>query len=62
MNDVLAGLESLTRVITDAQSVVAALQALRDKCSEEEWEALNACTPLETLLDACSDLEHSISQ
>jgi hypothetical protein len=37
--------------------VITAVQALRDRCSEEEWDELTSNGPLSDLLDACGDLE-----
>jgi len=61
MDDVLAGLESLARVITDAQSVVAALRATREQYTDWELEAIEAKHPaIAALLSACIDLEATL--
>jgi hypothetical protein len=39
------------------ERVITAFQALRDRCSEEEWDELTSNGPLSDLLDACGDLE-----
>lgn len=62
MNTLATGLESLVTVIGTAERVTAAFQALRDRCSEEEWDELTSSGPLSDLLDACSDLEYDLER
>ena len=57
MNTLATGLEALVTTIGTAKRVITAFQALRDRCSEEEWDELTSNGPLSDLLDACGDLE-----
>jgi hypothetical protein len=57
MNTLATGLEALVTTIGTAERVITAFQALRDRCSEEEWDELTSNGPLSDLLDACGDLE-----
>jgi hypothetical protein len=62
MNTLANSLEALVTFIGTAERVTAAFQALRDRCSEEEWDELTSNGPLSDLLDACSDLEYDLER
>jgi hypothetical protein len=57
MNTLATQLQELATALSTADRVVTAFQALRDICSEEQWDELLSSGPLSELLDACSDLE-----
>lgn len=62
MKNHAAALQSAATVLGSAESVVLAFQALRDACSDEQWDELTTAGPLSALLDACSDLEYDIER
>ena len=62
MNSLATGLEALVTTIGTAERVVMTFKALRDRCSEEEWDELTSNGPLSDLLDACSDLEWDLER
>ena len=62
MNSLATGLEALVTTIGTAERVVTAFKALRDRCSEEEWDELTSNGSLSDLLDACSDLEWDLER
>jgi len=62
MNTLTAGIAALTDVISSAESVVKALQVMRDTCSEEQWDAFCECEALDKLLSACCDLEFDLEK
>ena len=51
-------IEAIQFALDDAEKVAFALQELRDKTTEEEWEAIPEL--IMALLDAASDLESSM--
>jgi hypothetical protein len=57
MNTLATQLQELATALGTADQVVTAFQALRDFCSDEQWDELTSSGPLADLLDACSDLE-----
>jgi hypothetical protein len=61
MNTLATGLQALVHAIGSAELVVSQFQALRDRCSDEQWEELVG-GPLADLLDACSDLEYDLER
>jgi hypothetical protein len=62
MNTLATGLEALVTAIGTAERVTKAFQALRDGCSEEQWDELNDNALLSELIDACSDLEYDLER
>ena len=62
MNTNVARLEELATALGTAHCVVTAFQALRDICSDDQWDALLQCEPLSDLLDACGDLEYDLKR
>jgi hypothetical protein len=57
MNTLAAQLQSLATVLSSADDVVRKFQALRDFCTDEQWEEFSTAGPLGDLLDSLSDLE-----
>ena len=57
MNTLAIQLQELATALGTAEDVVKAFQALRDFCSDEQWDELTTSGPFAALLDACSDLE-----
>ena len=53
----LKALESIVHMVEDVESMAAALQALRDGTTEEEWEAIIANPLVDELITACVDVE-----
>ena len=62
MNTLATQLQELATALGTAERVVTAFQALRDFCSDEQWDELNSCGPFSDLLDACSDLEYDLDR
>lgn len=62
MNTLSAGLEALVDTIRSAETVVAALQALRDATTEDQWEEICSNELLDALLSACADLEYDLER
>ena len=50
-------MQGLAVILTSAQVTVKAFQALRDHCSDEQWEEMTVGGPFADLLDSLSDLE-----
>ena len=62
MNTLATQLQELATALGTAERVVTVFQALRDFCSDEQWDELNSCGPFSDLLDACSDLEYDLDR
>ena len=62
MNTLATQLQELATGLGTADRVVTAFQALRDFCSEEQWEEFTTAGPLGDLLDACGDLEYDLER
>ena len=62
MNTLATQLQELATALGTADRVVTTFQALRDFCSEEQWDELCSSGPLSNLLDACSDLEYDLER
>lgn len=62
MNTLSAGLEVLADTLRSAESVVAALQALRDATTEDRWDEICSDGLLDALLSACTDLEYDLER
>lgn len=60
MNTLATQIQELAAVLSDAQDVVAAFQALRDASSTELWDELCSCPPVDALLSACCELEEAL--
>ncbi len=52
MNNLADSLEAVATAIGTAERVVSAFQALRDRCSDEQWDEMTRNGPLSDLLDA----------
>jgi hypothetical protein len=57
MNNFATQMQGLAVILTSAQVTVKAFQALRDHCSDEQWEEMTVGGPFADLLDSLSDLE-----
>ena len=57
---VAAALGQMATVIGSAESVVAALQALRDGTTEDQWDQFCNNELLDALICACVDLESDL--
>ncbi len=55
-------LVALAHTLSAVSDVLDAFVALRDACSEDDWDALNGSAPLERLLDALTDLEDAAAE
>jgi hypothetical protein len=53
----IEALGQMATVICSAESVVAALQALRDGTTEEQWDQIISNELVDALISACMDLE-----
>ena len=62
MNTLATQIQGLAAILSSAEVTVKAFQALRDYCSDEQWEEFTAAGPLGELLDACSDLEYDLEK
>ena len=60
MNTLSAQIQELATVLSNAEEVVAAFQALRDASSTELWDELCSCPPVDALLSACCELEEAL--
>jgi len=56
----LEALAQTANVISAAESVAAALQALRDGTTEDQWDQLCGNELLDALISACMDLEYEL--
>lgn len=54
-----SSLVTLADTLSALPEVLDAFVALRDACSEDDWETLNAAAPMERLLDALAELEEA---
>lgn len=60
MNSLATQIQGLAAIISSAEDVITKFQALRDLCSDEQWEGFSG--PLAELLDACSELEYNLDR
>ena len=56
-----AALLAISELVDSAIEVTAALQALRDGTTDEEWEAIIDNPLVDALISACGDVEHCVS-
>ena len=56
----IEALGQMATVIGSAESVVAALQALRDGTTDDQWEQICENELLDALICACMDLESDL--
>jgi len=62
MNTLATQIQGLAAIISSAEVAVKRFQALRDICSEEQWEEITAGGPIGELLDALFDLESDLER
>ena len=62
MNTLATQIQGLAAILNSAQDAVQKFQALRDFCSDEQWEEFTTAGPLGDLLDALSDLEYDLEK
>ena len=60
MNTLSAQIQELATVLSNAEEVVAAFQALRDACSDEQWDELCDRPEVDALLTVLMDLEEAV--
>jgi hypothetical protein len=56
-----AALLAISELVDSAIEVTAALQALRDGTTDEEWEAIIDNPLVDALIAACGDVEDCVS-
>ncbi len=56
-----AALLAMAELVDSANDVTAALQALRDGTTDEEWEAIIDNPLVDALISACMDVEACVS-
>jgi hypothetical protein len=56
-----AALDTISELVGSAIEVTAALQALRDGTTDEEWEAIIDNPLVDALISACMDVEYRVS-
>jgi len=44
----------------ETANLLTALKALRDSCTNDQWDKLTESGPLAELIDACCDLEYAV--
>ena len=62
MNTLATQIQELAAVLSSAEIAVQKFQALRDFCSEEQWEEFTKPGPVGDLLDALYDLEADVDK
>lgn len=60
MNTLATQIQELAAVLSNAEEVVAAFQALRDACSDEQWDELCERPEVDALLTVLMDLEQAL--
>jgi hypothetical protein len=60
MNTLSAQIQELATVLSTAEEVVAAFKALRDACSDEQWDELCDRPQVDALLTVLMDLEEAV--
>ena len=60
MNTLATQIQELAAVLSNAEEVVAAFQALRDACSDEQWDELCERPEVDALLTVLMDLEEAV--
>ena len=60
MNTLATQIQELAAVLSNAEEVVAAFQALRDACSDEQWDELCDRPEVDALLTVLMDLEEAV--
>ena len=61
MNDLSGALETLGELLDDAREVVAALRAMREAYTDDQWEQMESNHPaIVTLIISCVELEATL--
>jgi hypothetical protein len=60
MKTLSAGLEAIADLIVSAEAVKKALEDMRERTTDDEWEEICSNPLVDTLLSACMDLEDRI--
>lgn len=60
MNTLATQIQELAAVLSNAEKVVAAFKALRDACSDEQWDELCDRPEVDALLTVLMDLEEAV--
>jgi len=60
MNTLATQIQELAAVLSNAEEVVAAFKALRDTCSDEQWDELCDRPEVDALLTVLMDLEEAV--
>jgi hypothetical protein len=60
MKTLSAGLEAIADLIASAEAVKQALEDMRERTTDDEWEEICSNPLVDTLLSACMDLEDRI--
>ena len=60
MNTLATQIQELAAILSNAEEVVAAFQALRDACSDEQWDELCERPEVDALLTVLMDLEEAV--
>lgn len=62
MNSLATQIQGLAAILSSAEEVIQKFQALRDACSDEEFEQLHQVVKLGDLLSSLSDLEYDLER
>lgn len=62
MSNLTAQIKELAAILGSAEQVVQKFQALRDACSDEQFEQLHEIKHLGDLLSSLSDLEYDMEK
>ena len=60
MKTLSAGLEAIADLIASAEAVKQALEDMRERTTDDEWEEICSNPHVDALLSACMDLEDRI--
>ena len=60
MKTLSAGLEAIADLIASAEAVKQALEDMRERTTDDEWEEICSNPLVDTLASACMDLEDRI--
>lgn len=56
-----AALDTISNLVESAIAMTAALQELRDRTTDEEWEAIIDNPLVDALIASCGDIEDCVS-
>jgi hypothetical protein len=60
MKTLSAGLEAIADLIVSAEAVKKALEDMRERTTDDEWDEICSNPLVDTLVSACMDLEDRI--